>query len=169
MSTKPLEEVLGGDFHSLRWVASVDDGDTIRPPVTLSTKIPPDQLVVTFDTLLQRSDFVPMMKEMLARLSEQYQLPVDVEFALSVNNGPLPVLPGQNLPCTSCSAARRTVASRGKLPSVRFRKIPRESQVFRCSRMVPQGAISRVEYIVFVDPAAYHACRLRTITMRWRA
>ena len=81
--TKPLEEVLGGDFHSLRWVASVDDGDTIRPPLTLSPNIPADQLVVTFDYLLQRTDFVPVMKEVLTRLAEQYQLPVDVEFALS--------------------------------------------------------------------------------------
>jgi hypothetical protein len=35
--------------------------------------------------------------------------------------------------------------------------IPLSAQLFRSSRMVPQGSIDRVEYIVYVDPAVYHA------------
>jgi hypothetical protein len=35
--------------------------------------------------------------------------------------------------------------------------IPVTAQLFRCSRMVPQGSINRVEYLVYVDPTAYHA------------
>jgi hypothetical protein len=159
LATKPLEEVLGGDFHSLRWVASVDDGDTIRPPVTLSARVPPEQLVVTFDTLLQRSDYVPMMKEMLSKLAEQYQLPVDVEFAVTVNagNGSLgPARPEITIHLLQCRPQNRGIA---RLTAIRPvpENVPAQSQVFRCSRMVPQGTIDQVEYIVFVDPAAYHS------------
>ncbi len=168
LETKPLEEVLGGDFHSLRWVASVDDGDTIRPPLTLSSKIPPEQLVVTFDTLLQRSDFVPLMKEMLRSLSEQYQLPVDVEFAVSLNAAGVAhsgtdkgTTPGAYRPelilhLLQCRPQNRGIARETSIRPTPD-NVPVQSQVFQCSRMVPQGAISRVEYIVYVDPAAYHA------------
>jgi hypothetical protein len=159
--TKPLEEVMGGDFHSLRWIASLDDGDTIRPPLTLGSKIPPEQIVVTFDHLLQRSDFVPVMKEMLARLADQYQLPVDVEFAVSVNQ--TPGTPNQNAakPALTIHLLQCRPQNRGISRDVTIRAVPTDipttAHIFRCSRMVPQGSINKVEYIVYVDPASYHA------------
>jgi hypothetical protein len=152
--TQPLEDVLGADFHSLRWVASIDDGDTIRPPLTIGSKIPSDQMVLTFDYLLQRTDFVPMMKEVLTRLAEQYQLSVDVEFAVSLAPGlPKPAL---NFHLLQCRPQNRVIARDAVLRAVPV-DIPAAYQLFRCSRMVPQGSVSKVEYLVFVDPAAYHA------------
>ena len=152
--TKPLEEVLGADFHSLRWVASVDDGDTIRPPVTLGSSIPPEQLVLTFEYMLQRSDFVPVMKEVLARLADQYQLPVDVEFAVSLAPGtPKPVLTFHLLQCRPQNRGISRDTAIRDVPT----DIPATAQLFRCSRMVPQGSVSRVEYVVYVDPTSYHA------------
>jgi hypothetical protein len=161
LATKPLEEVLGGDFHSLRWVASVDDGDTIRPPVTLSSRIPPEQLVVTFDTLLHRSDYVPLMKEMLKKLSGQYQLPVDVEFAVSVNASSATAgAPGSSKPEVTIHLLQCRPQNRGISRETAIRPVPDDvpvqSKIFQCSQMVPQGAIARVEYIVYVDPTAYH-------------
>ncbi len=152
--TKPLEEVLESDFHSLRWVASVDDGDTIRPPLTLGSGIPADQLVLTFDYLLQRSDFTRVMKEVLLRLANQYQLPVDVEFAVSLAPGePKPQLTFHLL---QCRPQNRGIARDTAIRAVPT-DIPTAAQVFRSSRMVPQGSVSRVEYIVYIDPAEYHA------------
>src|SRR5512136_1035882 len=152
--TRPLEDVLGVDFHSLRWVASMDDGDTIRPPLTITANIPADQLVLTFDNLLQRTDFVPVMKEVLARLAEQYQLPVDVEFAISLAPGtPKPVLTFHLL---QCRPQNRGIARDTAITAVPT-GIPVSAQLFRCSRMVPQGSVNRVEYLVYVNPTAYQA------------
>jgi hypothetical protein len=151
--TQPLEDVLGPDFHSLRWVASIDDGDTIRPPLTLGTSVTPDQLVLTFDTLLLRSDFVPVMKQVLSRLADQYQLPVDVEFAVSV-------LPGQPKPTLKLHLLQCRPQNRGIARQTEIRplptNVPASDQVFRCSKMVPQGSVDNIEYIVSVDPAVYH-------------
>jgi hypothetical protein len=152
--TKPVEEVLGVDYHSLRWVVSVDDGDTIRPPLTLGSHIPAEQLVVTFDTLLQRTDFIPVMKTVLSRLSEQYQLPVDVEFAVSLSPGsPKPKLTFHLLQCRPQSRG----ISRGTAVRPVPTGIPAADQIFRCSRMAPQGSISRVDTLVLVDPGKYQA------------
>jgi hypothetical protein len=152
--TRPLEDVLGADFHSLRWVASLDDGDTIRPPLTLTASINPDQLVLTFDNLLQRTDFVPVMKEVLACLAEQYQLPVDVEFAVSLAPGASK--PALTFHLLQCRPQNRGIARDTDITAVPT-NIPVAAQLFRCSRMVPQGSINRVEYLVYVDPTAYHA------------
>jgi hypothetical protein len=152
--SKPLEEVMGGDFHSLRWIASVDDGDTIRPPLTLGFRIPPEQIVITFDYLLQRSNFAPLMKEMLAKLSEEYQLPVDVEFAVSLNQDLQK--PSITLHLLQCRPQNRGI-SRGNAVRPVPKDIPSTAHIFRSSHMVPQGSVSKIEYIVYVDPNAYHS------------
>ncbi|MFZ6026917.1 MAG: PEP/pyruvate-binding domain-containing protein [Chloroflexota bacterium] len=154
--TRPVEEVLGSDFHSLRWVASIDDGDTIRPPLTLGSRLSPDQLVLTFDYLLQRSDFVPTMKIVLAHLAEQYQLPVDVEFAASLSPSTGVSRPRLDLHLLQCRPQNRGIARDTAIRPVPT-DIPEGNQIFLCSKMVPQGEVSQIEYIVYVDPASYHA------------
>lgn len=150
--TLPLEHLLEADFPPLRWLVSIDDGDTIRPPLSIGPHLQPEQFVLTFDGLLQRSDFVPLLKTILQRLEEQYRQPVDVEFTLSLKSGeggrPIPVFHIlQCRPQHTWSAA----GVRRALPEI----LP-EDRLFVCTRMVPQGYIPEVEYIVFVDPDAYY-------------
>ncbi len=154
MMTKPLDEVLGADYHSLRWVISIDDGDTIRPPLTLGSHIPVDQYVLTFDSLVQRTDFIPVIKEVLARLADQYHLPVDVEFAVSLAPGA--PKPGLTFHLLQCRPQNRSISREAAIRPVPT-GIPAEDQIFRCSRMAPQGSISRVEFLVLVDPEKYYA------------
>ena len=155
--TKPVEEVLGSDFHSLRWVASVDDGDTIRPPLSIGSHLASDQLVLTFDHLLQRSNFVPFMKEVLSRLADQYQLPVDVEFAVSLT--PAGSKSDQK-PLTfhllQCRPQNRGIARDTAIRPVPA-NVPKADHLFMCTHMVPQGYVGQVDYVVYVDPAIYHA------------
>jgi hypothetical protein len=155
--TKPVEEVLGADFHSLRWVASSDDGDTIRPPLTIGSHLAPNQLVLTFDLLLQRSNFVPVMKEVLTCLSAQYELPVDVEFAVSLAPGA--ARPSENLLTFHLLQCRPQ--NRGIARDTAIRPVPtnvaKADQLFFCTRMVPQGYVGQVGYVIYVDPAIYQA------------
>ena len=87
MTTVPVELVLGADYYPLRWLVSVDDGETVSTPLSIGRSIDPKQLILTFDGLLQRGPFVPMMKTILTRLQEKYEQPVDVEFAVSLTPG----------------------------------------------------------------------------------
>lgn len=153
----PVGSMLNTDFAPLRWVVSVDDGDTVRPPVSLGLHFDPDQLVVTFDGLLQRSEFVPLMKAILSRLAEQYQQPVDVEFALTLGPGDRgkPELVFHLLQCRP-----QHLWSSGDAPQAIPTDLADEDRLFRCSRMVPKGSVRRVEYIVLIDPEAYY--RLET-------
>jgi hypothetical protein len=155
--TKPAEEVLGADFHSLRWVASTDDGDTIRPPLTIGAHLASNQLVLTFDLLLQRSNFVPVMKEVLTRLAAQYERPVDVEFAVSLTPGAN--MPSQNLltfHLLQCRPQNRGISRNTAIRPVPT-TVPKADQLFFCTHMVPQGAVEQVTHVILVDPAAYQA------------
>lgn len=148
--TLPLEQVIGLDYPPLRWVVSVDDGDTLMPVVSFGPGVSPRNLVLTFDTLLQRSDFVPHMKSMLSVLSQHYEFPVDVEFAVSLTPAlPRPKLTFHLLQCRPQSSMRGEKAR--PIPA----HVPDENKVFMATRMVPQGMVSCVEYLIYVDESEY--------------
>jgi hypothetical protein len=152
-TTEPIESVLGADYYPLRWLVSVDDGETIHLPHSISRSIDPSQLILTFDGMLQRGEFVPLMKTVLSRLSQQYEQPVDVEFAVSLSPGETkPNLVFHLLQCrpqNQWNAESREIQS---LPT----DLPAEDKILFCTRMVPQGRVSQVEYIVYVDSKAYY-------------
>src|SRR5512138_3098478 len=84
--TIPAESVLGADYAPLRWLVSVDDGETVQPPLSIRRSLDPKQLILTFDGLLHRGSFVPLMKTVLTRLEHEYEQPVDIEFAVSMTS-----------------------------------------------------------------------------------
>ncbi len=149
--TLPAEQALGSDFPALRWVISVDDGETIRPPLTLGLSLRPEQFVVTFERLLQ-TDFVPLLRNILTRLAEGYHSAVDVEFALTIQpgDGGKPDLTFHLLQCRPHHSWNADQAVR--LPQ----EVREEDVIFISNRMVPLGVVEAVEYIVFVDPEKYY-------------
>ncbi len=153
-ATLPVEAVLGSDFPPLRWVASLDDGESMRPPTAAGMDMDARQMVLTFDGLLRRSHFVPLLKSILACIAASYQMPVDVEFALSLNPGAdgEPELLFHLLQCRP----QHLWSSAGHPPQPVPTGLPEGDRLFLCTRMVPEGQVSQVEYLVYVDPDAYH-------------
>ncbi|MBN1305000.1 MAG: PEP/pyruvate-binding domain-containing protein [Anaerolineales bacterium] len=151
--TLPVEDVLDDRFPGLRWIASVDDGDTISPPLTVGRHLDPKNLVLTFDSLLQHSQFVPLLKTILSRLSDEYRMPVDVEFVVSLKQaGSSPELVFHLLQCRPQNRWQSEGASLPVVPT----DLSEKHLLFSCSKMVPQGYVDQIDYIVFVDPEKYH-------------
>jgi hypothetical protein len=158
LTTLPVESVLGSDYYPLRWCVSVDDGETIRPPLTIGPNIDPEQLILTFDSLLQRGEFVPLMKTVLTRLAQQYERHVDVEFAVSLTPGSdKPTLVFHLLQCRPQNQWGGDNHETQSLPA----DLAAEDKIFLCTRMVPQGQVVGIEYIVYVDSEAYHRLSAR--------
>jgi hypothetical protein len=153
LTTVPVESVLGSDYYPLRWLVSVDDGETVHPPHSISRSIDPSQLILTFDGILQRGEFVPLLKTVLTRLAGQYEQPVDIEFAVSLTPGSVkPTLTFHLLQCrpqNQWSAESREIQA---IPT----DLAAQDKIFLCTRMVPQGRVSQLEYIVYVDSKAYY-------------
>src|SRR5512136_446720 len=83
-----LTDILANDaYPHLSMFVSVMRDNYPYDPVSGKVGGSPDQWVLTFNNLILRTDFVPVMGNLLARLEEAYGQPVDIEFTASVDRG----------------------------------------------------------------------------------
>ncbi len=119
-------------------------------PLFWSPDLRPAHLVVTFDRLLSNTPFPDLMRALLRRLADAYGRPVDIEFALEITPGrPHPHLTLHILQCRPLSS--RETASTRSLPT----SLSPQDILFVATRLVPDGVVSDVEYVVYVDPHRY--------------
>ena len=148
--TRPVTDLLSMDFPSARLLISVDRGDYLQPPLAYDPSLLPQDLVLTFENLLTKTQFVPLMKGILRTLSDRFGRHVDVEFTADILPGyPQPGFCVHLLQC-------RPQASQQSGPAVEVPTTVSEAElVFTGDRLVPHGRVPRIHYIVFVDPEAY--------------
>jgi len=154
-ATVSIKEVLNRDYPALRWVASVKGDGTLLPIRRLGSEVTPERLVLTFDNLLQRTDFTVLLKSILSTLAQRYGFAVDVEFALSTRpdrEGDRPRLTFHLLQCRPQSLQSPQGESLKPIPT----DVPSDDRLFLATHMVPQGQVTDVEYLVYVDPASYY-------------
>ena len=154
LTTVPVESVLGADYPPLRWLVSMDDGETVRPPLTIGRSLDPGQLILTFDGILQRGGgLVPLMKTVLSHLQQQYEQPVDIEFAVSLT-------PAEGKPNLQFHLLQCRPQNQFNTESKEIQSIPADlaahEKFLAATRMVPQGRVSQIEYIVYVDADSYY-------------
>jgi hypothetical protein len=148
----PVSQLLDADFPGLTLLASIDQGDTLMPVFSLGPNLSPERMVLTFDNFLQKTGFVKLIKGVLSKLSRQYDVPVDVEFAVTVDSAaPEPRILLHLLQCRVQPGIREDLACR--IPKA----IASEDRFFVATRVVPQGSVRQVQYVCYVDPAAYGA------------
>lgn len=148
--TIPVTDVLASDFPGVQYLASVDEGDFIKPIFSLGVTIPPEKLVLTFENLLKNTDFVKLMKTILKKLDRYYERPVDIEFAVQFTPGyPKPKLKIILLQCRPLSHQS------GGQNIVMPQNVPLADQIFTANRLVPSGVVDKIKYIIYVDPLAY--------------
>jgi hypothetical protein len=148
--TLPVHDVLSMDFPSARQLVSVDRGDYLQRPVAYDPTVPAEQLVLTFENLLTRTPFVSLVRSILDELSRGFGVDVDVEFTASIEPGyPQPRLQVTILQCRPQSA--RESGGRVAVPTT----ISETDVLFTAHRMVPEGHLKQIRYIVYVDPRAY--------------
>jgi hypothetical protein len=147
---KPVSDLLDMGFPSARLLVSVDRGDYLQAPLAYDPGISPRDLVLTFENLLTRTQFVPLMKMILKKLAERFGRNVDVEFTADILPGyPQPDFRVHLLQC-------RPQASQESRQAVEVPATVSEADtVFTADRLVPHGRVQRIQHVVFVDPEAY--------------
>ena len=125
----------------------MEDGE-MRAPLFRTQDLPPASLCLTFENLLTKSAFVPLVKKVLSTVQGAYGRPVDIEFAWDDNKLYI-------LQCRSLSMRReveRVVLPVGVLD---------ENTLFITQSGLSNAVITDIEYVVYVDPRAYD--RLDTV------
>ncbi len=150
LKSVPISEVLSSDLPGIQFLASVDEGDFVKPMFSLGKEIPPEKFVLTFDNLLKNTDFVKVMKAILNKLERHYKRPVDIEFTVQlIPDYPKPQLKIFVLQCRPLS--KQEWQADIQVP----KNVPATDQIFTASHLVPQGIVEKIRYIVYVDPVRY--------------
>jgi hypothetical protein len=148
---KAVTDLLTMDFPSARLLVSVDKGGYVQPPLAYDPGVPARDLVLTFDNLLARTQFVPLMKQILRTLSDRFGRHVDVEFTASIVPGyPEPDFVVHLLQCRP--QASQEAGLRVEVPTT----VSEADTIFTADRLVPDGRVQAIRYVVFVDPEAYN-------------
>ncbi len=150
LATVPVRDVIGAGFPWQRLLASRFTDGVIQPITSTATDVPPDEMVLTLDGVIERTDFVPMIKLVLTTLEAAYGCPVDVEFALEFRGTvrkPEPIL--HILQCRPQSNSEQ--GARIEVPT----DVPKHDILFTANYLIPNGIVDRIRYIVYVDPSQY--------------
>ncbi len=150
LSSVPVADLLNGDFPAMPWLSSIDQGDTLMPVYSVGPQLTAGRMILTFDNLLQKTGFVNLLKGILSTLSRQYDVPVDVEFTVTMDaSSASPKLTLHLLQCRVQTGVHEGMSC--KIP----KWITAEDKFFVATRVVPQGVVRQVQYVCYVDPEAY--------------
>ncbi len=150
LASKPVHDVLRPNYPGLNYLVELAEDEYLRPPMGLIGRDDVSKFTITFDGLLRRTPLVPMMKSLLQNLEQHYGVPVDVEFTLRVRGaGPTPQVDIALLQCRPLSQI--STAAPASLPE----DLREEDVVLSTGFMVPQGRLSGIRHVLFVDPKRY--------------
>jgi len=147
--TIPASEVLKPRYPPLRYIVQVQQDGYLG--AMRSNMVEPEKLVITYEGLLARTPFPTQMRDALELLETHYNSPVDTEFTLKVLN-PNTLNPDVEITLLQCRPQSHIQESRqAKLP----RELLEKDIIFSTQRMVPQGLVERIRYVLFVSPEGY--------------
>jgi hypothetical protein len=146
--TVRVDGILGPDYPNLRLLAVQDKGDYLQDIYAPGTLGEDERLIMTFDGLLKDPAFVTLMRTVLNKLEEHYDCPVDTEFTLEIRKEePRYVL--HLLQCRPQSSAEWDQSQH--MPE----QVPEADVIFSAHKLVPNGLIEDIRYVIYVDPAQY--------------
>ncbi len=156
----PVSEVLSSSFSGVQYLASVDEGDFVKPIFSLGADIPVEKMVLTFDNLLKNTDFPQLMKLILKKLNQHYERPVDIEFAVQV----IPSYPKPRFKIFLLQC--RPLNNQEWIQNIPVpQDVPWADQIFSANRLVPSGVVDKIKYLVYVDPFRYSQIPDNTVRM----
>ena len=143
VNIKALMRQAGDSYPESRKIVSIVDGDGIRRPRgLLEPDWGKDDVVVTFQGLIEDGNFVEKIRMVIDFLRSSINYPVDIEFACD----------GSDLYLLQC----RTQSSTPQFaPAPIPRDLPRNRVIFTANRYVSNGRVPDVTHIAYVDPEGY--------------
>ncbi|HEY84115.1 MAG TPA: phosphoenolpyruvate synthase [Chloroflexi bacterium] len=152
LKSLPVNQIIGPNYPAIQNLVSIDKGDYLQNIVALGGGLEADKMVLTFDNLLKNTRFASLMKAILRKLERAYKTPVDMEFAVEIiPDYPQPDFKIYILQC-------RPLIEQPYLEKVDYpHHLPDDDIIFSTHKWMASGRVSDINYVVYVDPAAYGA------------
>jgi hypothetical protein len=150
----PVVDVITSRYPPLRYIAQMDEDGYQVPMHTSILDGDTSQLVITFDEMLRRTPMAGRLREMLNLLEEHYHSPVDTEFTLNIVD-PYSVQPEVNFCLLQCRPQSHLKEKKSIFPT----SLNPADVIFSTRRIVPEGQVDSIHYVLFVTPEGYFALK----------
>ena len=152
LETQPITAVLHGGMSWIRMLAQQHSNGDLRTLLMVSSKIDPASLVLTFDQMMQYTEFVPQIKRILKTLSEHYDNAVDIEFTAQI------IHKDKTPQVRICLVQCRPQSYRAESPAESIpQEIEEADKVMRTHSTVSDGRVDDINLIVMVPLDKYEA------------
>jgi pyruvate,water dikinase len=145
--TLPFNEIIGDrDYPGLNMITSeVDDGYVRDITSSLSST---SSLVLTFNNLIRKTKLVSILREILAKLEQAWDQPIDIEFTAYFNEkGDI---------CINLLQCRALHVPRASGIDVHIPEdVPADKVLFASDRTISAGIVDDIRHIIFIDPREY--------------
>lgn len=139
----------GDQIPGINKIISIHEDNDLRKPLGLEMDFDKNNLVVTFEGLVEDNKFIKQISGLLKLLEKKLGMPVDIEFAHD----------GIDLYLLQC---RPQSYSTDRAPAPIPRDFPKDKIVFSANRYVSNGRIPDISHIVYVDPLSYYKLSSRS-------
>lgn len=146
----PVSDTIKRETPYLTSLAQSYDQGQIKDFLSIPLGLDPRKIVLTFDGLLRRTSLPDMMREILNALEKAYNRPVDIEFTLDLGEARRGQ-PDVNISLVQCRPQSHLLTTRIHIPD----DIPPKHCIFTTHRMVPDGQVENVRYLIFIPPSTY--------------
>ena len=141
----PIAEIIkeyGNEISHLEQTISILKDDFIAEYNRFSSISEDDQIVVTFDGLINKSPMMTQLTSIMTLLEEKLGYAVDIEFASD----------GENIYILQC---RPQSKNRNNLPAAIPANIPAQNTVFTAEKYISNGKVTGIKTVVYIDPEEY--------------
>lgn len=136
-------------YPQVHQIVSMHKEGMLQPARSVLIDMEGAEMVVTFDKMVEKSDFIPQIKALLTVLKNSLHTPVDIEFAHD----------GKNLYLLQCRPQHQGLeVDRVPIP----KNIHHSRKLFSANKYITTSNIENIEYIVYVDPNEYSDLKERS-------
>ncbi len=148
-ATHPVREILTPmDYPNLSFFTSAISDDYVNDSLFGLSDASSQKIILTFNNLINQTDMVKTMDEILTVLEKTWQQPVDIEFTATIDaDGAVKV---NLLQCRPLRLPRTP-----DMPVALPEKLASPNILFKSNRIISGGIIDSIKYIIYIDPAKY--------------
>ena len=137
-----LLKEIGNQMDNINKIVSIMEYDHIRKPNILEIDFQKDDLVVTFDGIINDTNYIKQINTVIKTLKAKLGYAVDIEFASD----------GKDLYLLQCrpQSTRDDIA-----PAPIPQDVPAKDIIFTANRYISNGLIQNISHIVYIIPERY--------------
>jgi len=148
--TLPVAAAINKATAYLPALAQAYDQGQIKDFLSTPLGTDPRQMLLTFDGLFRKTKLADMMQHILHSLENAYSSPIDIEFTLDLGETRRGK-PDVNISLLQCRPQSHLATQNIQIPE----NIPPENIIFTTHRMVPDGQVEKVRYLIYIPPDVY--------------